>query len=354
MTQTNINDTRKQKDFNTITFSQYQKTKVKKELIQSIINNKIEAACYWTAELICSGHFIDLWDTIILFISKHIHLGNPKLPIYIATRIDSFKEIVSEGYNDNELAMRNNKSIRELFAEIIAILCISQKKHIFDTIALNKDDAFDMSIIATKLNAPTITFAHGIFRTKDPKELFIAINELAYNLSQSTSNTINCCYWIEWILEFENRCKKKKDKCIIERRAWAPVLDCFQMDPIWIIWDVIFQEVNKRHCSTIKKILDALLRIYCIRFTPGIKRKRKFVLYFAISLLTEPINFNIPILSQKDKAQKVIKKIDIVYKEVKKNEIAPATDYLFTGIRDSTSLENTFKRLEIINKYSKL
>ena len=127
MNDTEINDKRNPSEFKGVSFSKFQKTKVKQELINCIASSKIESACYWTAELICAGHFSDLWEIIITYVSRYIHLGNPKLPLYIALRMDNFKTMLSNGFVGNELRLRNNQKIRQLFSEIVTILCLSKK-----------------------------------------------------------------------------------------------------------------------------------------------------------------------------------------------------------------------------------
>ena len=350
MNDTDINDIRSAAEFKGITFSKFQKIKVKTELISCLLAAKVEPACYWAAELICAGHFIDLWETIILYVSRYIHLGNPKLPIYIDMRFGNFKDIMSSGYNGNELALRNNPKIRQLFAEVISILCHSKKKHSLVSIKIQKKEEFNMTFMASRLKAPSIDFAHGIFKNDDPKELYIATNELAYHISPTSKNIVSACYWLEWILEFETICKQNKEVCLCETRTFAPVLDKYRNDSIWIVWDVILNEAKKKADPLILKAIHSLLDMFSIKFTHGVKKRRRYIIYFAMALLTEPAEFSIDIITNKNELEAIVKKINVIYKDIKKNEHSPQTDYLFTGTAaKQSSLEKTIERLEKIN-----
>ena len=350
MEDSEINDIRGQSEFKGITFSKFKKSDVKKELLNSLINSKIEPACYWCAELICSGHYSDLWDIIIYFYTKHIHLGNPKIAIYLELRITNFKDIVTNGYSDNELRMRNSEKIRRLFAEIMCVLCDAKRKHSFDNVKIKKED-FDMTQMRDKFKAPSNKYAQNIFLGDDPKELFPAINEIGYNISEEGKNIMNACYWIEWIMEFETICKAKKEKIMCERRNFSKVDTKLQKEIIWIIWDLFLHEAEIRG-KFVKKVMDALFSLFTLKYVTGCQKKRKNILYFAVSILCETINSNEEIMrpSQQELVSTILKKITLIYSQIKKNEETIGTEYLFKDLK-TRNLENTIEKLEKMNSF---
>ena len=267
-------------------------------------------------------------------------------------RFKNFKEIISNGYGGNELAMRNNLKIRQLFAEIISLLCHSRKKHSLEAIKIQKQDEFNITHMASRLKAPAIGYVQDIFKPDDPKELFIAMNEFAYHLSTESKNSVSACYWLEWMLEYETLCKQKKELCLGETRQFAPIQDKFKNDIIWIVWDIILHEcAEKKKKPLIVKIVNALLEIFSIKYTSGAKKRRKFLIYFAISILTEPVDLTIDIIGNKKELDAIIQKIGVVYKDVKKNEESLNIDYLYAGV-ERTNLDKTVERLEKMNSIS--
>lgn len=349
MCDSQINDIRTQKDFKNIVLSGFKKVDVKKELLNSFINNKLEPVCYWTAELICSGHFYDIWEIYLLFYSKYIHVGNPKLANYLNLRINNFKELIMNGYSGYEINLRNNNKIRKLFSEIACVLCESERKHSFDEIKISSND-FNVTEISNKLKAPNINYLKNYYQDNDPKELFIACNELSFHLSIESKNAIQACYWCEWIIEFESICKRKKNKIFCERRN-VKVETIFQKDVIWLVWDAIIYESDK-HCILIKEIIKSLFNLFILKYTNCNYKKKKFLIYVAISILTEQINLKEDMIKEniKKKILIVTNNIDNIYKQIKQNEISLNMDYLFKNIKQN-NLEKTIIKLNKMNEY---
>jgi len=344
-----INDVRTQAQFKGITFSRYKKPDVRKQLIENMKKGKVEQSCYWSAELVCAGHYMELWETILHYMGKHIHLGNPKMVVYLEKRFDVFRNIMAQGQFINELQLRNHPTMRKLFAEIICCLTLSNKKHSFEAIKINREDEFDMTQMPERLKAPSVKYIEAIFKEKDPKEIFIPVNEFSYNISQEKRNMLGASYWIEWTVDFDAICKKRKTPVYCEARTYMSIENKYRRDIIWILWDALFhccESINNKYIST---LMQSLLNLFCIKYTTAACKKRRYLLYFAVALLTEPVPTEIELMANKPMVQLVVDKINTIYRQIKKNEESPNTDYLFANLERENTFEKSMKRMELMN-----
>ena len=70
-------------------------------------------------------------------------------------------------------------------------------------------------------------------------------------------------------------------------------------------------------------------------------------------MLTEHVNLNEDLVNNKEKINKIVNNIDLIYKEVKKNEEKPNTEYLFDSLSQETK-SNKEKTIEKLNKMDTL
>jgi hypothetical protein len=284
-----------------ITISKYQKTAVKKALVENLLAGKLEESSHWTTELVCSGFFADLWDTFLYFFAKHVHLGNPKLPLYLELRFTTFRQCALE--ERDELNLRMNDTVRRLFSEIVCVLCTSTKKHSVEPLKVKEE--FNLAQLQDKLKAPTVDFLKPFFKEGDPTELFIPYNELAYALD--AKNSLLACHWLEWIQAFERACGKKKIRCTCANRDY--VVTKYSNDVIWIFWDIVTASADPR----LKKILMAAAHLFCIKYVPACKERRKLLMYFAIALRCEPVDLTIDMIAKKHIIEGVYAKCAVFY-----------------------------------------
>jgi hypothetical protein len=155
------------------------------------------------------------------------------------------------------------------------------------------------------------------------------------------------------MIEFDTICKKRKAPIFAETRP-VHVEHKYQKDIIWILWDAIENEVDEIKNEFITKIAKALKNLFCIKYTTAACKKRRYLLYYAVAIVTEPVPTGIELVSNKAVVQSVMEKIDEVYKQIKKSEENPNMDYLYSNMDKQNNAEKSFKKLEMIENLTSI
>ena len=314
-----ILDNRLNEEFKQKTFSGFQKKDIISALFKSIDQGKIENALYWCTECIISGYTMKIWEKLLNYSFKIVHINNPRLPIFLYKKNNIlFNQIKRlDIKNKDYLVLRNSQMIRNLLADIIVTIITSEKKLKFDKLIKIKEEDFN---IKNKLQANLNILPSHILRFDDPEEFKIIINEIFFHLKNQLSGYDKAIYWIIWILEWEKKHKKNKEDWIIPKRDVNIKKDKDKCDFIWIIWETIFEELKCRDNKLLTTIIKVLYSLFIHEYTSGKRTERMFIVYNAIGHLTNKIDYNKNIRLNEVLYIQTQSNINKMYEIMKKNE----------------------------------
>ena len=294
-----IIDNRTIDSFKQKTFSGFKRNDVITTVLKAIEGKKIENACFWTTECILSGYSLNLWEKLIQFSSKIIHINNPKLPTYLLKKnnilMNQMNRLDTKDKN-NVLLLRNSQMVRNLFFDVITTLSLSSKTKRYDKYPkLDEKNDFNFVNVQKRLFSQMNILPNHIIHFNDPDELRIIMNELFTMCKNKQFGYDRCCYWILWLVKWEQLHKKKKQLWNVSERNVPDISKKYRSNFIWVVWETLYEEIKIRKDLKIKKEIDSLYQLFQCNYTSGRRNGRLPLLFHAIGYLTHNVTFTIPI-----------------------------------------------------------
>jgi hypothetical protein len=298
-----IIDSRLLNDFKIKTFSGFKKNDVFNILFKSIDANKVENACNWIAECIVSGYTLTIFDKLISYACRVVHINNPKLPFFLLNKTQILHNQLQKLNTKNKdvvIILRNSQMIRNMFFDIITTLCASSKTKKYDKLPKITEQDFDFNILRSRFCANMNMLSDNIIHFNDPEELRIIMNEFSFNLKNPLVGYDKCCYWVLWLIKWEELHKKKKNSWQVDARD-VPLKDNLKRDVLWVIWECIFEEIKLRKQNNINDINNYEKQIYSLynlclhKYSTGKRNSRLPIVFLAIGYLTLKVNINISV-----------------------------------------------------------
>jgi len=340
-----IFDDRPHDSFKKKSFSGFKKNDIINAVLKNIESKKVESACHWTCECIVSGYSLILWEKLINFSAKIIHINNTKLPYYLYRKNIVFMnqiERLNTKSKDRFLYLRNSQMIRNLFFDVICTLTLSSKTKRYDKYPkIDDNEDFNFTNIQKRLFSGMNILPAHIIHFNDPEELRIIINEIFALLKNKQQGYEKCCYWILWLLSYEKIHKKKKKIWIIDEREVEDIQKKCCGNIVWVLWETIFEELKIRKNKNISKQINSLYELFKSNYTLGKRNARIPLIFNAIGYLTHTISFKYPVRADIKLFIHVQSNVNKMFKEKKNNEIKKKEMF------DTTFKKNISKKEDI-------
>ena len=298
-----IIDTRTTKDFKIDTYNKFKKKDVLKLLYSQIKNHNIDNSNHWAAELIISGHIVELFEKIIEFYIIEISLKNPKYIIYLWKQYEQFTEIVNS--LDDILHARNVLEIRNMFIDIITTITLCGQ---YTLPKIEKINALEISQFSNiRILFTNKDFLVTFIKSNDTPEIFTPINEIINHIkAPRNSSSDMIMYWLSWLVNWETEYIKKNNIGALAERSNDKVEKIYWRDFVWLLWEIVIHEAKLRNNETINEIVNKNYRFYVYYHNKKNKFKKLYFLIYSISIFIKPLDTSTNIYGNFENYSKII------------------------------------------------
>lgn len=291
-----ISDPRTVVDFQKSTFCGHPRAHVIKVLLQNIQMGHADYACYWTLELLCSGLVHTLWLAFFEAAALHVNRAQPAVFTFLAETYEKYAPIEGRFPTMEMTNIRNHPDVRRIVCEVAATLSLCRKNKLPGLPTIKPAHDFDPVTLHETMKAPSTLYGKLVLRKDDPLTVAVPVNEFCYCLRSDVRDVGRALYWMAWVYAFCREHKKQtKMAPVFANRADDFVSAAHGSHPVWVFWEV----VRKQAGPHARSYIDAIYKMYCLRWSPGDAKSRQPLLVAAILLVCEGASVDTtPVTSQ--------------------------------------------------------
>lgn len=325
-----IEDSRAAGAFSGRTFSGCSKSESEKDLSAALGRGDIETSVYRSADLLCAGHLVAVWEVFADFFCKHIGTRNPGIVVFLARKQERVADIIAS--QRDLLELRNSVPVRRALAETCVVLCLSPKRPASSYSTIHAASEFRLDVLSQRVAATSETFIYSVFNKDDSPEIHIPVNELGFSINTSPRDFAAAAYWIEWIIEYDHLCRQNKDRCNCSERldmmrllpSTVSVSSAGKQNVVWVIWQLFLIECNNRSASAFfRTVTLAAMQLFAFKFVATSPRRRRGLILFAAAMLcadAPPSRCEVLASANRPVMQSVLDELDSTYASLCKEQ----------------------------------
>jgi hypothetical protein len=237
-----------------------------------------------------------MWLAFFEAAALHVNRANPAVFLFLEKAYETYAPL-EHGYRMTEMTnIRNHPDVRRIVCEVAATLALCRKNKLPSLPTIKPDHDFQPATIQENLRAPSTLYGKVALRRDDPLPIAVAINEFCYCLRGDVRDVTRALYWTAWVYAYCREHKKQTKQTLnFANRTDEYVSVSHGSHPVWMFWDAI-----RAQCPPMTKpYIQALYKMYCLRWAPGDAKSRQPLVLAAVVLVCEGTSLDTsPVTSQ--------------------------------------------------------